>query len=106
MKNRRSFLQLLGLAPAVALAPKMLESGKATDITMLHPTGIPFADPPDPAGVIDRSINATPPMRYLGFAQLKNEGDPCSFDDEISEFAKEAFGPKPGRWPTPQEEET
>lgn len=92
MKNRRGFLQLLGLAPAAALAPQLLAKppiGKGIALTtMAHPTGIPFADPPDPAGV---------PTRYLGLAQLKNEGDPCSFDpepDEIERFAKEAFGRK------------
>lgn len=71
MSTRRGFLALLGLAPAA-----MLDSGKPTNITMLHPTGIPFADPPDPAGVIDRTINASPPLRYLGVARLKNEGMP------------------------------
>lgn len=92
MKNRRGFLALLGLAPAAAvLAPKLVDELPK----MLHPTGIPFADPPDPPGVLRGKYE--PVMRYLGLAQLKNEGDPTSFDpepDEVERFAKEAFGRK------------
>jgi hypothetical protein len=75
MKNRRKFLQLLGLAgPAVVLAPKaMLESGKATNIA-----------PPSASAraATTAYVDGTAePMRYLGLAQLKNEGDPVSFDN-------------------------
>jgi hypothetical protein len=72
MSTRRGFLALLGLAgPAAVLAPKaMLDSGKATDIP-------PFAD----------QYAQTEPMRYLGLAQLKNEGDPCAFDPEPEDEA-------------------
>jgi hypothetical protein len=87
--NRRGFLKLLGIAaPAAALAPQI-----AAELpVMLHPTGIPYADPPDPAGLVQPG----PSMRYLGLAQLKVEGTPTAFDppDEISRFAKDAFGRK------------
>ena len=99
MKSRRTFLRLLGLAaPAAALAPTaMLESGKATDIAPPLPKPPPF---------IGNLVQDTTPMRYLGIAQLKNEGDPVSFDpgdpyfeDEISRFAREAFRKEHFQWP-------
>lgn len=98
MSTRRGFLALLGLAgPAAVLAPKaMLDSGKATDI-------VPVKPPP----FIGNLVQGGEPMRYLGLAQIKNEGDPVSFDpgdlhfeDEIERFAKEAFGRKElYQWP-------
>lgn len=98
MKNRRGFLQLLGFAPAVALAPKaMLDSLKQTNM------GVALKTIPHPInqGVIVDPGHNHGPMRYLGLAQLKNEGDPTSFDpgapdfsDEIERFSKEAFGRK------------
>jgi hypothetical protein len=91
MSTRRGFLALLGLAPAVALAPKaMLDSGKVTDFGHSHP----IIEPP----VFSGNMAQTPrPMRYLGLVQLKNEGDITGFDvvgpycdDEIRRrFAKE-----------------
>jgi len=78
MKNRRGFLALLGLAgPAAVLAPKaMLDSGKATHT--LTVAEMPM-HPPVPA-FIGNLVQGGEPMRYLGLAQLKNEGgivDPC-----------------------------
>jgi hypothetical protein len=77
VKNRRGFLALLGLAgPAAVLAPKaMLDSGKATDF----PIG--EATPPAFIGNMVQNVELTP-MRYLGLAQLKNEGDLTVFDWE------------------------
>jgi hypothetical protein len=73
MSTRRGFLALLGLAaPAAVLAPKaMLESGKATNI-------VPVKPPP----FIGNLVQDGEPMRYLGLAQLKNEGDWTVFDRE------------------------
>jgi hypothetical protein len=98
MSTRRGFLTLLGLAaPAAVLAPKaMLDSGKATDIA-------PVVKPPP---FIGNLVQGGEPMRYLGLAQLKNEGGPTSFDpgdpyfeDEIARFAKEAFRKEQFLWP-------
>jgi hypothetical protein len=100
MSTRRGFLTLLGLAaPAAVLAPK--------PSAILPP--LPYREPsPALKGLVERG----PPInesthRYLGLAQLKNEGDPVGFDpgdpyfeDEISRFAKEAFGRKElYQWP-------
>jgi hypothetical protein len=74
MSTRRGFLALLGLAgPAAVLAPKaMLDSGKATD-TLTVAAEMPM-HPPVPA-FIGNLVQGGEPMRYLGLAQLKNEGD-------------------------------
>jgi hypothetical protein len=82
MSTRRGFLALLGLAgPAAVLAPKaMLDSGKATDFPIGEVT------PPTFIGNMVQNVELTP-MRYLGLAQLKNEGDPCSFDPEPEDEA-------------------
>jgi hypothetical protein len=99
MSTRRGFLALLGLAgPAAVLAPKaMLDSGKATDFPIGEATPPPF---------IGNLVQPGEPMRYLGLAQLKNEGGPVSFDpgdpyfeDEIARFAKEAFRKEQFLWP-------
>lgn len=124
MSTRRGFLKLLGLAgPAAVLAPTaMLESEKATNIPKLpmQTSGYLQVDAQIMAASNQLYNGVPPPMRYLGLAQLKNEGDPVGFDtyqvtylgdeqlpdeDEISYFARQAFGPKPGRWPWPADRE-
>ncbi len=78
--NRRGFLALLGLAaPAAVLAPNSLPES-APFPPMAHPTGVPFYDPPDPAGVIEHFELQEQHYRYLGIAQLKNEGAPVRYD--------------------------
>lgn len=108
MKNRRGFLQLLGLAPAAALAPKvMLDSWKQTNKGVALKT-IPH--PVNPEVIVDLGHSHSP-HRYLGIAQLKNEGAPISFDPghshfsgEIARFSKEAFGRKElYQWPEEDE---
>jgi hypothetical protein len=82
MNSRRSFLQLLGIAPAAALVPKaMLDSGKASNIP-IHTSGYAQLNGGMQANAQNSMIyNGPPPtMRYLGYAQLKNEGDVVSFD--------------------------
>ena len=68
--KRRSFLQLLGAAPAVAIAPKLL-AGKAKPAMVGHPA---FADP-------------------FGLAQVKAEGGRLNYDS----FAKELW-PGINKW--------
>ena len=90
INSRRGFLKLLGLAaPAAALAPKaMLDSGKATDIVPVRIPPFPPLGAPAPGRVVG-------PYRYLGLAQLKNEGDPTSFDPlpdgELRDVASDVF---------------
>ena len=76
MNNRRSFLQLLGIAPAAVLAPKaMLDSGKATNIPLpIHTSGYLQCEANASNSML---YNGPPPqMRYFGLAQLKVEGSP------------------------------
>jgi hypothetical protein len=81
MSTRRGFLTLLGLAgPAAVLAPKaMLDSGKATNIAPVKPPLPSASARAATTAYVDAPVQ---PMRYLGLAQLKNEGDPCAFDPE------------------------
>ena len=87
--NRRGFLRLLGIAaPAAVVAPKIAEAKAGC-----------YVIPPDvwrtPTTMqeLAQSQPVAVPLRYLGMAQLKNEG-------EISEFAREAFGRKElYQWP-------
>jgi hypothetical protein len=75
MKNRRGFLALLGLAgPAAVLAPKL--GAEAPPLVGYAPPGPPPDFPPPPAfiGNMVQNVELTP-MRYLGLAQIKNEGD-------------------------------
>ena len=48
--NRRDILKLLSTAAPAAVIPPLMPEPPLP--LMLRPTGIPFADPPDPAGLI------------------------------------------------------
>lgn len=108
MSTRRGFLKFLGLAgPAAVLAPTaMLESGKATNIPKppLQTSG--YLQVNGQAAAQNTMAYNGPPTRYLGYAQLKVEGQPIGFDpgdpyfeDEISRFAREAFRKEQFQWP-------
>jgi hypothetical protein len=74
--SRRAFLKLLGLAaPAAALAPKIDPS--TIPETAAQAAARIAAEPKPPSG----------PYRFLGLAQLKNEGDPICLDDSWEEEA-------------------
>jgi hypothetical protein len=109
MKNRRGFLALLGLAgPAAVLAPKLgaeapplvpdQEFVEQTTVVGYAPPAPPPDFPPPPAFVGNMvQTSELAPMRYLGLAQIKNEGSGrwlsrCSLDHSHGPW------PDPG-WP-------